>query len=54
MGNTRNAYKILVGNPEGKRPFTRPRCIWKENIKVDLKEIRCEGVDWIHPPNRFH
>jgi carotenoid cleavage dioxygenase-like enzyme len=33
-----NAYKILVGNPEGKRPLRRPRHRWKDNIKVDLRE----------------
>jgi hypothetical protein len=41
-----NAYSILVGKHEGKRPLGRPRCRW-EDIKVDLREIRCEGVDWL-------
>jgi hypothetical protein len=39
----RNAYKILVGKPEGKRPLERLR--WEDNIKVDLKEIVCENDD---------
>jgi hypothetical protein len=43
-----NAYKILVGKPEGKRPHGRLVCIWEDNIKIDLKERMWEGVDWIH------
>jgi hypothetical protein len=38
-GEKRNAYKILVGNPEGKRPPGRPRRRWVDNIKMDLREI---------------
>jgi hypothetical protein len=38
-GGTRNAYRILVGNPEGKRPLGRPRRRWMDNIKMDLREI---------------
>jgi hypothetical protein len=44
MGENRNAYKILVGKPEGKRPLGRPRRRWVDNIKIDLREI---GWDWI-------
>jgi hypothetical protein len=40
-----NAYSILVGKPEGKRPLVRPRRRWKDNIRVDLMEIWWEGVD---------
>jgi hypothetical protein len=36
MGETRNAYRILVGKPEGKRPLRRPRHWWVDNIKIDL------------------
>jgi hypothetical protein len=36
----RNAYRVLVGKPEGKRPLGRPRCRWEDNIKMDLREIR--------------
>jgi hypothetical protein len=47
MGETRNAYKIWVGKPEGKRPLGRPRRRWVDNIKVDLREIGWDGRDWI-------
>jgi hypothetical protein len=45
MGETRNAYRILVGKPEEKRPLKRPRRRWVDNIKMDLKEIGWEGMD---------
>jgi hypothetical protein len=48
VGDMRSAYKILVGNSEEKRPLGRPWCKWSDKIKVDLKEIGCEGVEWIH------
>jgi hypothetical protein len=47
MKEKRNAYRILVGNPEGKRPFRRPRRRWVENIKMDLREIGWDGMVWI-------
>jgi hypothetical protein len=47
MGENRNSYRILVGKPEGKRPLGRPRCSWVDNIKLDLREIRWGGMDWI-------
>jgi hypothetical protein len=43
----RNAHRILVGNPEGKRPLGRPRRRWEDNIKMDLGKIRWGGVDWL-------
>jgi hypothetical protein len=46
-GEKRNAYKILVGKPEGKRPLGRPKCRWVNNIKMDLTEIGLGGMDWI-------
>jgi hypothetical protein len=42
----RNAYRILVGKPEGKRPLGRPRRRWVDNIKIDLREIDWGGMDW--------
>jgi hypothetical protein len=50
MGETTNAYRILVGKPEGKRPLGRPRRRWVDNIKTDLREIGWDGVDWIELP----
>jgi hypothetical protein len=47
MGRKRNPYRMLVGKPEGKRPLGRPRCRWVDNIKIDLREIGWDGVDWI-------
>jgi hypothetical protein len=47
MGETRNAYRILVGKPEGKTSLGRPRRRWVDNIKMDLKEIGWDGMDWI-------
>ena len=41
------AYRVLVGNPEGKRSLGRQRRRWEDNIKVDLQEVVCEGLDWI-------
>jgi hypothetical protein len=46
MGEKRDAYRILVGKPEGKRPLGRPRCRWVDNIKMDLREIGWDGTDW--------
>jgi hypothetical protein len=47
MGETRNAYRILVGKPEGKRLLGIPRRRWVDNIKMDLGEIGWDGRDWI-------
>jgi hypothetical protein len=45
MGAKRNAYRILVGMPEGKRPLGRPKRRWVDNIKIDLREIGWYGLD---------
>jgi hypothetical protein len=47
IGDKRNAYRIVVGNPEGKKPLGRPRHRWVDNIKMDLREIGWDGGDWI-------
>jgi hypothetical protein len=47
MGENRNAYSLVVGKPEGKRPLGRPRCRWVDNIKMDLSEIGFGDLDWI-------
>jgi len=47
MGEGRGMYRVLVGKPEGKRPLGRPRRRWEDNIKTDLQEIGCGGMDWI-------
>jgi hypothetical protein len=39
MGEKRNAYRLLVGKPEGKRPLERPRLMWVDNIRTDLGEV---------------
>jgi len=46
MGERRCVYRVLVGKPDGKRPLGRPRRRW-EDIKMDLPEVRCGGMDWI-------
>jgi hypothetical protein len=46
-GEKRNAYRLLVGKPEGKRPLGRPRRRWVDNTKMDLLDIGWGGVDWI-------
>jgi hypothetical protein len=47
MGEKRDAYRILVGKPGGKRPLGRPRRRWVDNIKMNLREIGWVGVNWI-------
>jgi hypothetical protein len=45
MGERRGIYRVLMGKPEGKTPFVRPRHRWEDNIKMDLQEVGCWGVD---------
>jgi hypothetical protein len=47
MGEKRNAYRILVGKPEGMRPLGRPRRRWVVNNKMDLREIGWDCMNWI-------
>ena len=47
IGEIRVVYRILVGKPEGKRPFVRPRQRWEDNIMMDLQEVGCGGMEWM-------
>jgi hypothetical protein len=47
MGERIDIYRVLVGKPEGKRALGRHRRRWEDNIRVDLQEVGCGGVDWI-------
>jgi hypothetical protein len=47
MGEIRGLHRVLVGKPEGKRPLERPGLIWKDNSKMDLQEVGCEGMNGI-------
>ena len=47
MGERRGVYSVLVGKPEGKRPLGRPRLRGEDNIKMDLQEVGCGGMNWI-------
>jgi hypothetical protein len=47
MGEGRGVYRVLVGRSEGKRPLGRPRPRWKDNIKMDLREIGITRANWI-------
>jgi hypothetical protein len=47
MGEKRNACRILVGKPEGKRPLRKPRRRWDDNIRMDLRKLGWGGMDWI-------
>jgi len=47
MGERRGIYRVLVGKPEGRRPPGRPRHRWEDNIKMDLQEMGCGGMDRI-------
>ena len=53
MGGTCSAYggEVLVGKPEGKSPLGRPRRRWEDNIKMDLQEVGCGGMDRIELPH---
>ena len=46
MGERRGVHRVLVGKPEGKGPLGKPRHRWEDNIKMDLQEVRCGGMDW--------
>ena len=45
--DSRGVYRVLVGKPEGNRPLGEPMCRWEDNIKLNLQEVGCGGMDWI-------
>jgi len=47
MGERRDLYRVLVGKPEEKRQLGRSRRRWEDNIKMDLQEVGCGGMDWV-------
>jgi hypothetical protein len=47
MGEGRGVHRVLVEKPEGRRPLGRPRRRWEDNIKMDLQEVGCGGMDVI-------
>jgi hypothetical protein len=47
MGERRGLYRVLVGKTMGNSPLERPRRRWEDNIKMDLQEVGCGGMDWI-------
>ena len=46
-GEGTGLYRDLMGKPEGRRPLGRPRRRWEDNIRMDLREVECGGMDWI-------
>jgi hypothetical protein len=55
MGEKRNAYRFLMGKPDGKRPLGRPRYMCESNIKMDVEEVELRCKDWIYlAQNRDH
>jgi hypothetical protein len=48
MGEIRDVYRVLVGKPDGKRSLERLRHRWEDNVKMNLQEVGCGGMDWIH------
>jgi len=46
-GDRRCVYRVSLGKPEGKRPLGRPKRKWEDNVKMNLQDLGCEGMDWI-------
>jgi hypothetical protein len=53
MGERRGILGVLVGKPEGKRPRGRPRHRWEDNIKMDLQEVGCGGIELVQERDRW-
>jgi len=53
MGERRGIFGVLVGEPEGKRPLGRPRRRWEDNIKMDLQEVECGGIELAQERDRW-
>jgi hypothetical protein len=47
IGERKGVYRVLDGKYEGKKPLSRPRSRWEDNIQMDLREIRIDGASWI-------
>ena len=47
MEEWRGLYRVLMGKPDGSKPLGRTRHRWKDNIRMDLQEVGCGGMDWI-------
>jgi hypothetical protein len=47
MGKRRGVHKVLVGKPEENRQLGGPRCRWEDNIKMELQEVGCGGMEWV-------
>jgi hypothetical protein len=47
MSESRGVYRVLVGKPEGKRPLGRPKLRCENNVKMDLQDVECGGMNWI-------
>jgi hypothetical protein len=45
-GDERDVYRILAGKPEGKRSLVKPRRRWEDNVRMDIQEVECGGMDW--------
>ena len=54
MGERRGIYRVLVEKPDGRSPLGRPRHRWEDNIRMDLQEVRCGGMDWIELAQDSH
>jgi hypothetical protein len=54
MEEGRGMYRVLVGNPDGKMPLGRAGSRWEDNIKANLQEVGCKGMDWIEPVQDRH